>query len=104
MTRHLGMEDTQKWVAGVGATVLVATLGALGGVLALNRADNNAIEERLGSKLDDLASKIDAQNSRLREVEIQAAVSTALARVAIDTGTADRVVRTPFPDNSGDES
>ena len=98
------MEDTHKWVAGVGATLLIATLSALGGVLALNRADNNAMEARLGSKLDELAGKIDNQNSRLREVEIQAAVSAALARVAIETGTADRVVRTPSPDSSGDES
>ena len=98
------MEDTQKWVAGVGATVLVATLGAMGGVLALNRADNHAMEARLGAKLDALAATIDDQNARLRQVEIDAAVSTALARVAIETGTGSFYARGQPPETAGEES
>lgn len=98
------MKDTQKWVAGVGATVLVATLGALGGVLALNRADNHAMEARLGSKLDGLAAKIDDQNVRLRQVEIDAAVSTALARVAIETGTGTFYAHGRPSETPGEES
>lgn len=96
------MDDTQKWVAGVGATVLIATLAGLGWVLAINRADNNAMEARLGSKLDELARKIDDQNARLRQTEIDAAVSKALAHAAIQTGS-NFLVRRPVPETPAGE-
>ena len=78
------MDATQKWLVGVGGAILGAIVSVQ---LYLHNSIRDymaAMEQRLSASISEVAEALRAQNNRLREVEVTAAVNDALARMAVD--------------------